>query len=232
MHTALDRTVDRVVAILAALAAIRILPQLASLIGVDAFLPDGAEAAAVWIVVGTIASFGLLLAVAIAFARRSLAPVTTDGPAVAASAADVHAVLLSVAGVVLVGLALGNLPSDAWSVAVAHSDLFDRARDGGTVATDRTYPWLALTGSILQAAGGLVLVFRPGGVVRRLRRRRGLVVARPADARCPHCGTAYRADAYRPDAPAYLCGHCGEEIPVEGIRPATHARTEDDSPLA
>ncbi len=143
-----------------------------------------------------------------------------EGSLAAASGADIHSILLSSTGVLLIGIALSDLPAIASSMVIAYSELGEVT---GSLQTPAR-AWGKLSGTLLQFGLGLLLVFKSTALVSLFRRRWNRTRPIAADAQCPHCGFWIVASDYQAGATGYRCDNCKGEIPHDLIH-ATQSST-------
>lgn len=151
------------------------------------------------------------------FGSRSLARATVrgvEGSKGPVQPFQIHAVLFSVVGALLIGLASKSVPHIFQNIAIL-------LHDWGTPGSEERRQdfirdnWQWASGICLQLVIGVGLLFwskRIAGVFHR--------TAIPEEARrhqqhCPYCGQPFFADDYRAEASTRLCSRCTKELPSE-----------------
>jgi hypothetical protein len=124
-----------------------------------------------------------------------------------------HAVLLSTAGVLLMGMALPRVPMIFQNLAILFSDQ-EVYGVGESRAQIIRATWSWGTGVTLQFLCGAVLFLWNKRIVKLLNRGKVRTANRGEERTCPHCGHAFRIDDYRPDAESRLCSKCQQELPA------------------
>ena len=129
----------------------------------------------------------------------------------------IHAILFSVVGVLLIGLASRSIPSVFQNIAIALSEYREPlALERRQKLLADTWTWA--TGVILQFGIGLALLIWSRRLAGSFYRSTSAAHRDEAAALCPHCKNSFVPRDYRPNAPMHLCSHCGKEIPPELLK--------------
>jgi DNA-directed RNA polymerase subunit RPC12/RpoP len=212
----------KLIGILAIIQAVRLLPDM---LGLGAWgITDQFAVNVPLLVLAQVIPFTLLLSGGCLLIVKSMVfaglTVGEDAePDGTSTAADIHSILVSSVGLLLVGLAMAAVPAILHAFAVFYSEFGNQLpKEQYRKVTDS---WIQLSGVILQLGIGLFLVFRSSTIVHLVRRRfdRSNVIA--ADGQCPHCGFWFESKNYQPGAAAYLCSNCKQEIPRERVAQAS-----------
>lgn len=210
----------RLAGILTIVLAVRMFPNAVYVFAWDFTAPNGTSFNRPIILAGHIVPILILLFGGLFLIVRSSAFAQRAGPEREVSAsqvtpADLHAVLLSAIGIVLIGLALEAVPHIVYTFGVLYSEFAKGPLPEPGVAL--SHMWSELGGTLLQVGLGAVLIFKSSNVATLLRRRFDRARAVAVDGRCPHCGWWFEAQQYKADAAAYLCGNCKQELPREEV---------------
>jgi hypothetical protein len=148
---------------------------------------------------------------------RSLARATV-GKAVEGRAplqpSQIHAILFSVVGALLIGLAAQNLPELFRNLAaLLHDYGTDGYRERGLDLLGNNWHWAS--GTCLQFIIGLGLLFWGKRVAAFFHRSEIPAEAEREAQTCPHCDQPFFVEDYRPGATTRRCSKCDEELPDE-----------------
>lgn len=207
--------------------------HLSSLLPLLAMSPDPFELAAIEInfpllAAGHLIPFIVLVAlgsILILDSRRFARITVRDEPGSGEGVQPVqlHAILFSVAGVMIIALAAPSIPRTLSDLAVILSDY-------GTLGSkERRTEWLVTnwhwaTGVALQLALGVGLLFWGRRLAKRF--HRPPPPAHPIESRmhCPRCDHPFDPSDYRSDALTRWCANCNQDLPADLFAPA-----EDDA---
>jgi hypothetical protein len=151
------------------------------------------------------------------FARLALADSPNVTPQL--TAADLHSILFSSVGVLLIGLSVGAVPRILYNFAVLYSGF---GRGIGIDHIRVSDNWIWLLGTALQGLLGVLLLLKGSSLVSVLRRRFDRARVLAADGQCPHCGYWLDSKEYRPGASVYICSNCKQELSRETVAPESN----------
>lgn len=225
MPVSIDRTLPellyKLTGVVGLFIALSMIPEAASVFSLDFAASSVFPVNRSLMYAGHIVPIVLLIlgSLALIFSAARIARSTgsdSQGSTGSMSAAEVHSMLLSTAGVVILGIAISSIPRVVHNFAVLFTPSAEHLQ-AGNLSRDRVWTWAWSLGVLLQAGLGILLVVRGSSFATFIRRRFDRAATVVADGRCPHCGWWYEARQYKPDAAVWLCGNCKQELPRKEI---------------
>jgi hypothetical protein len=206
----------RLAGVYAFVQALRLLPSLLTAPAWNYEADNGPTVNMPMLVLGYFIPITLLVALGfyLVVKSRVLAELTVGGstqPALPMSGREIHAILLSVLGVLLIGIASPSIPRVGQNFALL---LGDYGRDGFLERRTALFKdsWLFLSGVVLQLALGVLLLFRARQLSLLLRRSHG---SKRLERGCPHCKHPFSARDYRSEVEEWICSKCRRSLPRE-----------------